>query len=129
MAIQGRDPNVTSPIGGYQDIRARKIDAETGELITSVGGVDYARLATAAGTAVQLAKGSAGRVCRIINTGAAQTNAVAVYDSATAATGPLLWSGTLGAGAVLDLQVVAKNGIAYAALTAAVGADVLISFD
>lgn len=126
MAIQGRDPNVTSPIGGYQDIRARKIDAETGELIVG-SSVDYARSVTADGTAVKSAKTTAGRVCKIINTGAAQTNGFAVYDSATAAAGPILWSGTLSAGQVVDLQVVAKNGIAYAALTAGVGADVLVT--
>lgn len=97
--------------GGYDRIKV----ATPG---CGVQATTYSGTATAAVTASVAVKASPGVVGTLINTGAAVSPTITVYDNASAASGTQLFNGTLAAGQVLPLGLPAASGI-YVTLSAA----------
>ncbi len=97
------------------------------------GGSDYLSLLPAAGAAAQAPSNEriAWAVGRIVNTGAAQSVTVSVYDAAPAqgiaSLVPIFGPVTLGANEVVDLQIPLREGLQVQA-SAAVTGSVLVTF-
>ena len=99
------------------------------------GGSDYLRLKTADGTTAKSPPNNqrAWALAKLVNTGAAQTVAVSVYDVApgdsTSGLTPIFGPVTLGANAVIDLQLpLQRGGFALVAAAGGVTADVVLSY-
>lgn len=80
--------------------------------VVSPGGGSATVAIAAAKSAVTVVKASAGRLCRVLVQTAVATNAVLVYDNATAASGTVI--GVIPVGAAVgsyDFEMPASNGI------------------
>lgn len=80
-------------------------------LLVTEGGFDYMPVTTVAGGPTNII---ATRICRLYNSGAAQTNATNVYDAQnpqSPVAGELIWSEVLGASEVRDLQFPLKRNL------------------
>jgi hypothetical protein len=103
-------------------------------LIVQIGGSTYTSITSASPTTCTgIETNSNGMIAEIINTGAAQTVFLTVYDegvSPTCAAADIIYGDgttlTLGAGQIVTFGVPLKAGLAYK-LSGAVGANVLIT--
>ena len=87
--------------------KERVIASATGVAATPYSGGQSVAITTATTTAV---KGSPGVVGTVINAGSATSGAITIYDN-TAASGKIIWSGTLTAGQILPLGMPCGTGI------------------
>ena len=94
----------------------------------SPGGASTASIAAGVATPT-VVKASAGRLCKVVLTTAASVAAVSIFDNAAAASGTIIGfiASTAVAGAVIDFQMPAANGITVGG--AATNPAMTISFD
>lgn len=98
------------------------------------GGSDYLAVTPANGTVAQQPSDQrfAWAVARIVNTAAAQTATISIYDAAPAVTSltsltPIFGPVALGANEVIDLQIPLREGLQVQA-SAAVSGQIIVSF-
>jgi hypothetical protein len=98
-------------------------------LIVSEGGIDYFVVTTTAASPTNFV---ATRICRLYNSGGAQTNATNVYDCVNPLSpqaSELVWSEILGANEVRDLQLpIRRNLCVEMAGTLTASSTVLATF-
>ena len=92
---------------GVTALPAIPAGANTIGIVVNVSGTQTTEITTATTTAI---KAAAGVVGCLVNTGAAISGAITIYDSLSAS-GKKVWAGTLAAGAVLALNLPCALGI------------------
>lgn len=91
----------------------------------------YYAITAAMGTTAQVIQTGPAGLYKVINSGAAQTGTVNVYDATTGDTlsaANLVWSGVLTAGTIIALNIQTTRGITAQMSTAAAGANILVTF-
>jgi hypothetical protein len=128
MALTASYTNLgaTTAVAGVQVQAVAQVDG-LGNVATP-GGTTTATIVAGTGTTVQVVKASAGRLYRVLVTGATSTAALTFYDNASAASGTVIGIVPSGAttGQSFDIQMPANNGITAGLLSGS--ASVTVSY-